>query len=122
MSHDAETRTLRLARWSDAIAEAEAGDGRLLESLLRSDWTIPDSAREWLADRADRLAVRRAGRPAKLGDRLLAVERRHYAAMTREQQRKYAVELSEAYGIDLEVLEKMLSGPMVKKKPGRDSS
>lgn len=113
---------LRRARWTDAVAEAEAGDAALIEALLRGDWPIPDFARQWLADRASRLAVRRVGAPTKIGDRLLALERRHYAALGYADQRKYAVELAVGYGIDIEVMEKMLRGPKVKKKPGRVSS
>lgn len=119
---NAAEQVLRRARWTDAINEAEAGDATLLGGLLRSDWQIPDFAREWLADHAARLAVRRPGRPTKIGDRLLAVERRHCAAMSDADRRKYAVELAVEYGIDIEVMEKMLSGPKVKKKPGRVSS
>lgn len=113
---------LRRARWQDAVDQAEAGDATLMQALLRTDWPIPDFARQWLADHAARLAVKRPGRPTKIGDRLLAVERRHYAAMSYADQRKYAVELAEAYDVDLEVMEKMLRGPKVKKKPGRVSS
>lgn len=113
---------LRRARWQDAVDQAEGGDATLMQGLLRTDWPIPDFARQWLADHAPRLAVRRPGRPAKIGDRLLELERRHYTAMSYADQRKYAVELAEAYGVDLEVMEKMLRGPKVKKKPGRVSS
>lgn len=104
--------TLRRARWQDAIDQAGEGDPALLEALLRSDWTMPDFAREWLADRAGLLAKRRRGRPSTLGDRLLAIERRHYAAMNGWDRRSYAVDLAEHYGVDLEVMEKMLrTGP-----------